>query len=84
MEGIERKIMGKIHKHVTDLGIAAYVLMHGYKVIGKQGRTVYFEMDESEVVSFERLALDYLSSDYHRFDSCLMSIKKIGEYMPNK
>ena len=76
--------MEKIHKHVTDLGIAAYVLMHGYKVIGKQGRSVYFEMDESEGDSFERLSLDYLSSDYHRFDSCLMSIKKIGEYMPNK
>ena len=76
--------MEKIHKHVTDLGIAAYGLMHGYKVIGKQGRSVYFEMDESEGDSFERLSLDYLSSDYHRFDSCLMSIKKIGEYMPNK
>jgi hypothetical protein len=76
--------MGKANRHVTDLGIAAYVLMHGYKVVGKQGRSVYFEMDESEVNSFERLSLDYLSSDYHRFDSCLMSIKKIGEYMPNK
>ena len=76
--------MGKVHRNVTDLGIAAYVLMHGYKVIGKQGRSVYFEMEESEVDSFERLSLDYLSSDYHRFDSCLMSIKKIGEYMPNK
>ena len=76
--------MEKVHKHVTDLGIAAYVLMHGWKVIGKQGRSVYFEMDKSEVDSFERLSLDYLSSDYHRFDSCLMSIKKIGEYMPNK
>ena len=76
--------MGKASRHVTDLGIAAYVLMHGFKVVGKQGRSVYFEMDESEVDSFERLSLDYLSSDYHRFDSCLMSIKKIGEYMPNK
>ena len=76
--------MEKAHRNVTDLGIAAYVLMHGFKVIGKQGRSVYFEMEESEVDSFERLSLDYLSSDYHRFDSCLMSIKKIGEYMPNK
>lgn len=70
----------KTHRFVTDLGAAAYILMHKYKVIGKKGKAIYFEVDESED-KFDEIALDYISSDYHRFDSCLMSLKKIGEYI---
>lgn len=70
----------KNHRFVTDLGAAAYILMHKYKVVGKKGKAIYFEVDESED-KFDEIALDYISSDYHRFDSCLMSLKKIGEYV---
>jgi hypothetical protein len=69
----------KVIKHVTDLGAAAFVLMNKYRVIGKKGQAVYFEMDEDEVEAFENSKLEYLSSEFHRFDSCLMSLKKIGE-----
>lgn len=72
----------KVTKHVTDLGAAAYILMHQFKVIGKQGQAVYFEMDESEVGEFERLEFEYLSSEFHRFDSCLMSLKKLRIFNP--
>lgn len=67
-------------RFVTDLGAAAYILMHKYKVVGKKGKAIYFEVDGSEE-KFDELALEYLSSDFHRFDSCLMSLKKIGEYI---
>jgi len=70
----------KNHRFVTDLGAAAYILMHKYKVVGKKGKAIYFEVEESED-RFDEIALDYISSDYHRFDSCLMSLKKIGEYV---
>lgn len=70
----------KNHRFVTDLGAAAYILMHKYKVVGKKGKAIYFEVEESED-RFDEIALDYISSDYHRFDSCLMSLKKIGEYI---
>lgn len=70
----------KNHRFVTDLGAAAYILMHKYKVVGKKGKALYFEAEEAED-RFDEIALDYISSDYHRFDSCLMSLKKIGEYV---
>jgi hypothetical protein len=71
-----------VHKSVSDLGAAAYVMMHKYKVIGRQGKSIYFEVEEKEQDAFDNLVLEYLSSEFHRFDSCLMSLKKIGEFMP--
>jgi hypothetical protein len=72
-----------VQKSVNDLGIAAYLMMHGYKVIGRRNRTVFFEIKEEEVSEFDALGFEYLSSPYHQFDSCLMSLKKVGEYDPN-
>lgn len=72
------------HRFVTDLGAAAYILMHKYKVVGKKGRAIYFEVDPESENKFDELALEYISSDFHRFDSCLMSLKKIGEYMSDQ
>jgi hypothetical protein len=66
----------KITKHVTDLGAAAYLLMNGFKVKDKRGQAVYFEFYESEADDFERVELEYYPSEFHRFDSCLMSLKK--------
>lgn len=75
----------KAHKFVTDLGAAAYIMMHKYKVVGRRGKSIYFEVTEGEdAEKFDMLMMDYLSSEYHRFDSCLMSLKKIGEYMPKE
>ena len=66
----------KVTRHVTDLGAAAYLLMHGFKIKDKRGQAVYFEFDESEDAEFERVELEYYPSEFHRFDSCLMSLKK--------
>lgn len=77
--------MGKvIHKFVNDLGIAAYLLMHGYVVIGKKGRSIYFEcQSESESVDFDKLVLEYQPpNDFYTFDSCLMFLKKINDHEP--
>lgn len=71
-----------VHKFVTDLGAAAYIMMHKYKVIGKKGKAIYFEVNQNEINEFENLHFEYANSEFHRFDSCLMSLKKIGEYMP--
>lgn len=74
----------KNFKSVSDLGAAAYILMHKYKVIGKKNKYIYFEVDKESKVKFDELSLEYISSDFHRFDSCLMSLKKIGEYISNE
>ncbi len=70
-----------MRKKVTDLGAAAYLMMHGYRVIGRQGRAIIFEVDPNCSVEFEDRQLEYLSSEFHRFDSCLMSLKKINEFV---
>ncbi len=81
----------KIHKIVSDLGVAAYLLMQEYwekplgvKVIGKKGKYVYFEHPEGKGSDFERLSYQYLPSQFQNYDSNLMALKKIGEYMPQK
>ena len=74
----------KNSRFITDLGAAAYILMHKYKVIGRRGKAIYFEVEEEIAEKFDSLALEYISSDFHRFDSCLMSLKKIGEYISDQ
>jgi hypothetical protein len=71
-------------RFVTDLGAAAYIMMHQYKIVGKRGRAFYFEIDEETSEKFDELSIEYLSSEFHKFDSCLMSLKKINEYVSDK
>lgn len=67
-------------KRVTDLGAGAYLMMHGYKVKGRQGKAIIFEVEKEGSDEFEERKMEYLTSEFHRFDSCLMSLKKIEEY----
>ena len=69
-------------RSVSDLGAGAYLMMHGYKVVGRSGKDILFEVTAKEDEDFERLELEYLTSEYHRFDSCIMSLKKIHERRP--
>lgn len=90
-EHVPEVIDERIHKVVSDLGVAAYLLMHEYRpksigarVIGKKGKYVYFEHPEDRGEDFERLSYQYLPSQFQTYDSNLMALKKIGEYMPRK
>lgn len=74
----------RVHKEVSDLGAGAYLLMHGFSVIGRQGKAIIFGVNKEDVDEFDQKTMEYLSSEFHRFDACLMSLKKIGEYMPHK
>lgn len=70
------------NKFVTDLGAAAFLLMHKFKLIGKKGRAFYFDINsKDEEKQFDELNLQYTSSEFHDFDSKLMSLKKIGEFV---
>jgi len=68
-----------IEKLIGDLGAAAYYMMHKYEAIGRRGKNVVFEIDEKDTEEFDRLYRKYLNSEFHRFDSCLMSLKKLPE-----
>lgn len=72
-------------KFVNDLGVAAYLMMHGYTVIGKQGRSIYFQCQTpEEVIEFDRSVLEYQPpNEFYTFDSCLMFLKKINDCSPN-
>jgi hypothetical protein len=72
----------QVRKQISDLGIAAWLNMHGYKFVGKKGRTVYFDIKETEVKEFEKLYFEYFDSLCSKFDMCLLNIKKFGEYAP--
>jgi hypothetical protein len=68
-------------KYVTDLGAAAFLLMHKFKVVGKKGRSFYFEIhSQEEELQFDETNFQYTASEFHDFDSKLMSLKKIGEF----
>ena len=66
------------NKFVTDLGAAAFLLMHKFKLLGKKGRSFYFDIHTPDEESqFDEMNLQYASSPFHDFDSKLMSLKKI-------
>ena len=69
---------------VNDLGVAAYILMHGYVVTGKKGRSIFFEVPEDDQ-EFDALMLEYQPpNDFYTFDSCLMYLKKLSEHPPRE
>ncbi len=89
-ESVPDVIDDRVNKVVSDLGVAAYLLMHecrlkknGFKVIGKKGKNVYFKHPEGMGEEFKRLSYGYLPSQFQTYDSNLMALKKIGEYMPS-
>jgi len=71
-----------LRKPVSDLGMAAFVKMHGFKCAGRKGRNFYFEVNASDLDKFEQLCLEYVNSPYHDFDACIMAMKKVSEYLP--
>jgi hypothetical protein len=75
---IERNRM-VMQKTIDDLGAGAYYMMHKYEAIGKRGKAIIFEIDEKDSEEFDRLYRKYLNSEFHRFDSCIMSLKKLPQ-----
>lgn len=78
---MENKELKYVTKEVNDLGVAAYLLMFGFTPSGcirtKRGKIILFKVEESSIKEFNDKALEYLTSSYHRFDSCLMVLKKM-------
>jgi predicted secreted Zn-dependent protease len=73
--------MEQVFKKVYDLGAGAYLMMHGYKAIRRtKDKAIVFSITAADVEEFDEKQIDYLNSEYHRFDSCLMSLKKLSVY----
>ncbi len=72
---------GQSRMPVPDLGAAAYMKMHGFKCAGRKTRNFYFDVEDEDTEKFEMLKLEYVNSTYHDFDSAIMCMKKIGEFL---
>ncbi|MCK9459690.1 MAG: hypothetical protein M0R80_08630 [Proteobacteria bacterium] len=85
MERKEVSIEETVRKEIEDLGAGAYLLMLGYKVIGKRDKSTFvFQVPLEDERNFEDDQMAYLNSDFHRFDACLMSLKKIHNFLPRE
>lgn len=69
-----------MNKEIRDIGIAAYLVMHEFKLYDKREKNFIFSIDLTDQKKFEDLKISYLSSEFHHFDSCIMSLKKLEEY----
>ena len=59
-------------KEIRDIGIAAYLLLHSFKLSSKKDRSFIFDIVPEREKEFEDMKLSYLASEFHHFDSCLM------------
>jgi len=69
-----------MNKEIRDIGIAAYLVIHEFKLHDKKEKNFIFSIDPNDQKKFEDLKISYLSSEFHHFDSCIMSLKKLEEY----
>jgi len=70
-----------MRKMVEDLGVAAYLRMHGFKVVGRKGKLFYFNVLTTDETAFNECIFEYPNSPYHEFDSHLMSLKKLPHFL---
>ena len=73
-----------VRKEIEDMGVAAYLMMHGYKVISKsqrKGVVFVFEVEKSGFQEFEDREFEYCQSEFQKFDNCLVTLKKMGYRM---
>lgn len=67
----------KIIVSVKDMGVAAYLFIHKYKLEGRRGREFDFIIDESEQEEFRKKQVEYVNSVFCEFDNALMSLKRL-------
>ena len=72
-----------IRKSTEDMGAAAYLRMHGFKIVGRKGKTFYFEMLREEEEAFNEATFEYPNSPYHEFDANIMALKKLPHFIPS-
>jgi hypothetical protein len=66
------------NKMIADLGLAAWVKMHGHRITRVEPRRVYFSLpDHNSSDEIESLKVSYVNSEASAFDSWLMSLKQM-------
>ena len=80
MQNIEEKKLEERKNYTTsDIGIAAYLQLHGLKLVKREraptGR-FHFEFEDEENIC-QLKSLEFLSSDFCKFDNNVRNLKKI-------
>jgi len=70
-----------VRKSIEDLGVAAYLRMHGFTVVGRKGKIFYFDVLDKDEEAFNEAVFEYPNSPYHEFDSHIMALKKLPHYI---
>lgn len=73
-----------VTRPISNLGIAAYIRMHGHTVTGTKGKALHFEATSSEELEqIYALMLQFQPPNpFCLFDGCLMYIKSIENFVP--
>lgn len=63
----------------SDIAISAYLMMKGYTLVsaGKSASGKYNFLFDDPDDTAEKVALEYLNSDFSKFDNYLRNLKKI-------
>lgn len=67
----------KIEKEVSDLGICAYLMLHGFEIAVVTNDSFIFDVYETDELEFIKKEMEYLKSEFHKFDHNIMSLKKM-------
>lgn len=62
-----------------DLGLAAFIKMKGFKLLGCEGRVYIFDCSASE---YKDLALEYANSCCRQHDSIVMNLRPLQTQKP--
>ena len=63
----------------SDIAISAYLMMKGFKLLsaGKSSSGKYNFLFDDPNNTAEKVALEYLNSDFSKFDNYLRNLKKV-------
>lgn len=74
--------MRKIRKQIDDMGVAAYLKMQGFKVVGRKGKNFFFDLPPEDEPEFDEKTFEFVNSVFHNYDANLMALKKMPNYVP--
>lgn len=65
-------------KKIADMGLAAYLKMHGFEISSINKKNIEIEVrNESEENKLKELQMEYVNSDFCKFDCILMDLKRL-------
>lgn len=68
---------GEVLVTAKDLGLAAFLLMNGYKMHRRRGKEFDFIINEEDREEFEATKVEFINSSFCEYDNTIMALKKL-------